>query len=193
MSCGTEHCLGCCRCKACLARAAALPVADRVCVGERVAQKKREILGAQFERVYPRVFQELFGQINLKPLQKAEERILKWTVHRPFRPTDFLFFGVTQSTWLNGFRVGFSEQIVEPCPFLHVFGRPNYSLHDLLEQLEPAGADAAQQNHFEHARLQRELRPTNIPVLKTAEPGQELRLRVSGPIDHCIICGISVD
>lgn len=142
--------------------------------------------------IYVEPHQEIFGQLNLKPTE-AGELTIEWLVHKPFRPLDFLLWGTNSRTCMHGFKVGITEQIVAPFPFLHVFRAPNYSLEDLIRHLEPAGADAVKQDHFEHARLQNALLPTNKPLLATASPGNRLTMRLSGAITHAIVLGIAID
>lgn len=160
--------------------------------------KKLRALHAQ--RIYQDPFQQIFGQLNCKG-EVDKPLHLRWTVQNPFRPVDLLLFGAKHGfpsgiggTWLRSFKVGITEQIVEPFPFLHIFKAPNFSVADLLAHLPATTLPPVE--YFEGLKLEhRLLRPNEHPsmTLQTASPGQTLQLQIDGPIEHVVILGLGVE
>lgn len=152
------------------------------------------------ERIYRDPFQQIFGQLHCKG-EVDKPLHLRWTVQNPFRPIDLLLFGAKHGfpsgvggTWVHSFKVGITEQIVQPFPFLQVFREPNYSIEDLLKHLPPTTTPPVE--YFEGLKLEHKvLRANEHPsmTLQTASPGQWLSLHLEGPIEHVVILGLGVE
>jgi hypothetical protein len=145
--------------------------------------------------IFKEPHQEICGQLHCQQHRMTNSLNTQWLLTKPWRPIDILLFGATHETWLHSFKIGITEQIVKPFPFLHVMHSPNYTLEDLLLHLEPSTADSVRQDNFSHARLAKPVFRTNNRALhfQTAKVGTYMQMRISGAVEHVVVLGIAVD
>ncbi len=142
----------------------------------------------------PEPFPVVYGNLNLK----GSDHQLRWLTQRPFRPVDLLLWGTDSTTYVRSFTIGLREQIVEPFPFLAVLREPWFPVDALTDGL-PRDAGLREigelRDLLDGVRLAGELKLRVNPslVFETANAGTQLRLNITGALQHAIVYGVSVD
>jgi hypothetical protein len=134
----------------------------------------------------------VYGNLNLK----GTEHKLQWMAQRPFRPFDLLLWGADSTTYLRSFAVGLMEQIAMPGPVLQVLREPWFPVESLSGGWQDGLHEPGElRDLLDGVRLSGHLKLRVNPglVFATASPGVVMRLHLTGPLQHAIVYGVSVD
>lgn len=131
----------------------------------------------------------VYGRLNLQ----GQRHELRWGLQQPFRPLDLLFWGQSEKTVIERFRIGNPEseendQLVGELPVAFALINP-YPFQQVLEQLAspPTG------DHLIGVRLKQRLPRANDGMsFHTGSVGETLSLTLRGPVAHVLVIGSSV-
>lgn len=150
---------------------------------------QRRIDIAKRPKSKPLDFPCVYGRLNLQ----GERHELRWGLQQPFRPSDLLFWGQSEKTVIERFRIGSPEreeddQLVGELPIAFALINP-YPFQQVLEEFvtPPIG------DHLIGVRLKQRLRRANEGMLfDTGSVGETLSLTLRGPVAHVLVVGSSV-
>lgn len=140
----------------------------------------------------PEPFPVVYGNLNLTGL----EHTLQWIAQQPFRPLDLLLWGANSTTYLRSFSVGLSEQIATPGLVLQVLREPWFPVESLSGGWQDGLHELGKlRDLLDGVRLSSHLQLRVNPglVFETLSPGVRMRLQLTGPLQHAIVYGVSID